>query len=345
MLAIVRRITSFRRPCLILLGLAICLPAGCSKKPSAGEVSIYCAVDEPYASKIFADFERDTGVAVTPLYDIESSKSVGLAGRLTAEKDHPQADVWWGSEAFLTARLVHEGILAPYASPSAADIPPAFKDKNGMWAGVGLRARVIAIGLPPPDFQLAHVSDLLDPRLKGKICISRPTAGATGAHVAALYLLLGQDKADAFFKGLHDNDVTLLGGNAEVADQVGTGGFQVGITDSDDIANTLANRGHLSMVVPDQGPSDCGAVTMPTTVGLVSGCPDPETAKKLIDYLESPQTEQKLIAMNFAKWSVRAGVGPAGVKSMPIDYDAAAEIYAVAGRRATALMEGREIGE
>jgi iron(III) transport system substrate-binding protein len=337
MLAIVRKITSITLPMLSLLFIS-----SCSRKPSAGEVSIYCAVDEPYASKIFADFERDTGITVNPLYDIESSKSVGLAGRLTAEKDHPQADVWWGSEAFLTARLVHEQILAPYTSPSAADIAPGFKDKNGMWAGVGLRARVIAVGLPAPSFELKHVTDLLDPRLKGKICISRPTAGATGAHIAALYLLLGQDKADAFFKGLHDNDITLLGGNAEVADQVGTGGFQVGITDSDDISNTLANRGHLSMVVPDQGDTDSGAVTMPTTVALVAGAPDVELAKKLIDYLESPQTEQKLIAMNFAKWSVRAGT-TGGVKSMPIDYDAAAEIYAVAGRRATALMEGRPL--
>ena len=210
-----------------------------------------------------------------------------------------------------------------------------------MWAGVGLRARVIAIGLPMPSFELKHISDLLDPRLKGKIAISRPTAGATGAHVAALYLSLGQDKADAFFKGLHDNDVTLLGGNAEVADQVGTGGFQVGITDSDDVTNTLANRGHLSMVVPDQDISDAGAVTMPTTVGLVAGNHNPESAKKLIDYLESRQTEQKLIDMGFAKWSVRDPQGKGGVKSMPIDYDAAAQVYATAGRRATALMEGR----
>lgn len=329
----------FRHSVLLAAIFSMLWIAGCSKKPQQ-EVYIYCAVDEPYASKIFADFERETGIKVTPLYDIESSKSVGLAGRLTAEKDHPQADVWWGSEAFLTARLVHENVLAPYASPSAADIPAGFKDKDGMWAGVGLRSRVIAIGLPPPGFELKHVSDLLDPRLKGKIAISRPTAGATGAHVAALYLLLGQDKADAFFKGLHDNDIALLGGNAEVADQVGTGSFQVGITDSDDVSNTLANRGHLSMVVPDQGDGDSGAVTMPTTVGLVAGAPDPEVGKKLIDYLESPQTEQKLIAMNFAKWSVR---DKAGVKSMPIDYDKAAQIYATAGRRATALMEGRPI--
>lgn len=322
--------------------LGMLLIAGCFRQ-SANTVSVYCAVDEPYASKIFADFEKETGIHVAPLYDIESSKSVGLAGRLTAEKDHPQADVWWGSEAFLTARLVHEGVLQPYQSPSAAEIPAAFKDKTGMWAGVGLRARVIAIGLPKPPFELKRVRDLLDPRLKNKIAISRPTAGATGAHIAALYLTLGQDKADAFFKGLHDNGITLLGGNAEVADQVGFGSYSVGITDSDDVANTQANHGHLSMVVPDQGPEDDGAVTMPTTVGLVAGAHDIEQARRLIDYLETHATEQKLIDMGFAKWSVRDPQAGNGVKSMPIDYDAAAQIYSTAAHRATALMEGRAI--
>src|ERR1700677_2852094 len=120
---------------------------GCSKH-APNEVVVYCAVDEPYASKIFADFEKDTGIHVTPVYDVESSKSVGLAGRLEAEHAHPQCDVWWGSEAFLTARLASEGILAPYSSPNASDIPPAYRDKNNLWAGIGLRARVLAIGSP-----------------------------------------------------------------------------------------------------------------------------------------------------------------------------------------------------
>jgi iron(III) transport system substrate-binding protein len=332
-----RMLAIARRPAIaVVTAILILLPISCSRQPG---VVIYCAVDEPYASKIFADFQKETGILVSPLYDIESSKSVGLAGKLEAEADRPQADVWWGSEAFLTAKLTREKILAPYVSPSAADIPANFKDKDGMWAGVGLRARVLAIGKPGPGFELKHVSDLLDPRLKGKATISVPTAGATGAHVAALYLLLGQDNADAFFKGLHANDVYLIGGNAESANKVGEGAFDVGLTDSDDVANAQINGGKLTMVVPDQGPDDVGAVTMPTTVGLVAGCRNVEAAKKLIDFLERRETEQKLIDMQFAKWSVRDDPAKGGVKSMKIDYDAAAQIYSTVGARAMLLMK------
>jgi iron(III) transport system substrate-binding protein len=317
--------------------------SGCSKNNSAPILTVYCAVDEPYASKIFAEFESQTGIRVAPLYDIESSKSVGLAGKLEAERDHPQADVWWGSEAFLTARLAEEGLLAPYTSPSAVDIPAAYKDKNDRWTGVGLRARVIALGVPAPEFTVVGLRDLIDPRLKNKIAIARPTAGATGAHVTALYLMWGQDKADAFFRALHDNGVALLGGNAEVADQVGAGSFVAGLTDTDDVVNATANGGKLSMVVPDQGPSDDGTMTMPTTVALVAGSKHAEAARRLIDYLLSRQTETRLEQLNFVKWSVRDAVGSGGVKAMTVDYAKAAETYAISVRRATALLEGRPI--
>jgi iron(III) transport system substrate-binding protein len=243
----------------------------CSKRSAAPILTVYCAVDEPYARQVFEDFEKETGIRVAPLYDIESSKSVGLAGKLEAERDHPQADVWWGSEAFLTARLAEEGVLAPYASPNAADIPDTYKDKDNRWTGVGLRARVLAVGVPSPDFTLTSIRDLTNPKLKDKIALARPTAGATGAHVTALYLAWGQEKADAFFRALHDNGVALVGGNAEVADQTGAGSFLAGLTDTDDIVNAVANGGKLTMVVPDQGPDQEGTMTMPTTVGLVTG--------------------------------------------------------------------------
>ena len=73
-------------------------------------------------------------------------------------------------------------------------------------------------------------------------------------------------------------------------------------------------------MLPDQ--DTFGTLMIPTTVGLVSGTKQPDAAKKLIDYLLSPQVEQKLIEARFAGWSVRGG---GDVKAMQIDYRAAAQ--------------------
>ncbi|HWE01618.1 MAG TPA: ABC transporter substrate-binding protein [Tepidisphaeraceae bacterium] len=314
---------------------------GCNRKSAEEEIVVYCGVDEPYASEVFKDFENQSGLHVAPQYDIESSKSVGLAGKLEAERDHPRADVWWGSEAFLSVRLGNEGVLAAYRSPAASDIPDQFKDADGLWAGAGLRARVLAIGQgnDTPPFAITGIADMADPRLKDKVAMSRPSAGATGAHVAAMYATWGPDKAREFLRKLHDNGVQLLGGNAEVANQVADGVYSVGLTDSDDVANKIVDGGKVSAVVPDQNGE--GTLAMPTTVGLVKGARHEANAKKLIDFLLSRQTEQKLIDMKFARWSVRGGAGDS-LKAFKVDYRAAAKVYAQAQQEATAILEGRK---
>ncbi|HZL38298.1 MAG TPA: extracellular solute-binding protein [Tepidisphaeraceae bacterium] len=324
---------------LMLVAGIFCL-SGCHRGKTPEEIVVYCGVDEPYASQVFADFEKATGLHVAVRYDIESSKSVGLAGRLEAEVDHPRADVWWGSEAFLTVRLASEGVLAPYAPPGTADISDDFKNAQGYWTGVGVRARVLAVarGSMKPAFAITGIADLADPRLKDRVAMSRPTAGATGAHIAALYVVWGPEKARAFFRKLHANGMALLGGNAEVADQVGTGNYSLGLTDSDDVTNAAANDGKLDQVVPDQ--AGAGTLAMPTTVALVKGSKQEANAKKLIDYLVSKQAEQKLIDLKFARWSVRSGAGK-NIRAMKVDYDAAAKIYPRAQREATEILDGR----
>jgi iron(III) transport system substrate-binding protein len=87
---------------------------------------LYTSVDEPFVLPLVDEFKQRTGISVTLLTDAEASKSVGLAERLRAEKDHPQADVWWDNECFLTINLADEGVVEAYNSPSAADIPAQY---------------------------------------------------------------------------------------------------------------------------------------------------------------------------------------------------------------------------
>src|SRR5687768_12344158 len=114
------------------------------------EVVLYTAVDEPVARPIVRNFELLTGLKVILRTDTEATKTAGLSERLLAEKDRPQADVWWSNEIFHTIRLADAGVLAPYASAAHASIPTLFKDPRQRWAGTALRARVIAVHTKHP---------------------------------------------------------------------------------------------------------------------------------------------------------------------------------------------------
>ena len=325
--------------------------AGCNREPSAadggggGEVVLYTSVDEPFARPIIAKFEQRTGVKVLLKTDTEATKSVGLAARLEAEKDNPQADVWWGNEVFHTINLAERGVLAAYASPSAERIPALYKDAENRWAGTALRARVIARTLhdggASATASITSILDLTNPALKGKVCMARPTAGTTGGHVAAIYTHLGPVKAEAFFRELKANDVKLLGGNSVVAEYVGLGQLWAGLTDNDDVDSMLREKGRLEMVLPDQGESQFGTLTIPCTVGLVAKAKRPDAGQKLIDYLLSAEVEKMLLDAKFARYSV-FGEGAERVKAMPVKYADVAKNLKPAVEMAVRVLEGRE---
>lgn len=337
------------RSCVLFaLAMLVNLPTGCKRQEratagaqSGGRVVLYTSVDEPYVRPLVEEFQKQTGIEVSLLTDAEASKSVGLSERIRAEKDHPQADVWWDNECFLTINMAGEGILEPYESPSAADIPDSFKDPEHRWAASILRVRMLvwAASGPAAQLHLTHLGDLLRPELKDHIAIARPTAGTTGGYMAALYVLWGKQRAESFFHGLHDNGVRLVGGNSMVAESVARGDIWAGLCDNDDAADASANVGKLNAVLGDQGEGEDGTLAIPCTIGLVAHGPHPAAAKRLIDYLLSRQVDQRLIVAKFAWCSTRNASGHG--RFMKVDYAAVAKAMPSAIRSATAILEGR----
>jgi iron(III) transport system substrate-binding protein len=61
-------------------------------------VIVYTSVDQVYSEPVFRAFEKERGVKVLPVYDVEATKTTGLVNRLIAEKARPQADVFWSVE-------------------------------------------------------------------------------------------------------------------------------------------------------------------------------------------------------------------------------------------------------
>ena len=74
---------------------------------SAAELNAYSIMPEKYASRIFAEFTKDTGIKVNFL---RFSSGEALA-RLTAERGNPQVDVMLGGPADTYAAGMKDGIF------------------------------------------------------------------------------------------------------------------------------------------------------------------------------------------------------------------------------------------
>ena len=89
---------SYVRMAVGLLTLLLAASCGSSNREAGRTVVIYVSEDQVFSEPILKDFEKQTGIRVKAVFDTEEAKSTGVMNRLLAEKNNPQADVYWANE-------------------------------------------------------------------------------------------------------------------------------------------------------------------------------------------------------------------------------------------------------
>jgi iron(III) transport system substrate-binding protein len=311
--------------------------AGCGGSP--GDVVLYCALDRQHAEPVVAAFTAATGLRVEAYYDVEANKSVGLRRRLQEESGRPICDVFWNNEVVQTVLLAEEGLLAPYVSPQAADIPAGFRDADGLWTGFAARGRVLIVSterMPDEVIWPRGTRDFLDPAHADRCGMARPLTGTTAAHAGLWLSTLGADAALELLAAMRANRVRFAPGNAQVMRWVRAGELDFGFTDTDDCQAALDEGFPVAMVVPDQGEAEDGLIVIPNTVSLIAGAPHPDAGRRLIDFLLDRDVERTLAHGPSAQIPLRDDVPrPAHVldlsrlKIAPVDWHAAGVAYAL----------------
>ena len=113
--------------------------SGTTGGPANRTVVVYSALDEEFAGPILAGYGKATGVDVVPKFDVESTKSVGLAQLLMQEARRPRCDVFWNNEILNTLRLQEKGLLTPFRPRHAGELPATFRAKDDTWYGFAAR--------------------------------------------------------------------------------------------------------------------------------------------------------------------------------------------------------------
>lgn len=258
-------------------------------------VTIYTSVDQVFSEPILKAFETSTGIRVDALYDAEAAKTVGLVNRLIAEKQAPLADVFWNGEILQTLTLKDMGILASYEAPAAKTLPSRLVDPEGYWTAIGGRARVLLVNtrLVPEGARPRSILDLS--KRASDVAIANPLFGSTSTQAAALGAVLGVDRAVNIFADLRSGGVHVVDGNSVVRDVVAAGRVPMGLTDTDDACEAITRGDPVAVVFLDQGDGGLGTLVVPNSVAMIRGAPHPDTARALIDFLTSPETEAALI--------------------------------------------------
>lgn len=321
--------TRWRQACLaawLLLGIG-----GCSSQPE--QVIVYTALDENFSRPILDRFSEQTGIEVLIKADTESTKTVGLANAILAERDRPRCDLFWNNEVLHTLRLASEGVLQPLDIAEASNYPGEYQAGDHTWHGFAARARVLLVNVNQISEarRPKSINALTDPQWRDKCAIAKPLAGTTATHAACLFAEWGDDEAKQFFTRVKAN-AQILSGNRDVARRVANGALAFGLTDTDDAMVELDAGSPVAIVYPDQREGELGTLFIPNTLAAVKGSGNGENAKRLIEYLLKPETEGLLVRgpsaqiplHNNSKAEARVET-PETVRAMEVDFEAAAD--------------------
>jgi len=287
------------------VSLSVVLGA-CGVAAAAGDrVVVYCSVDETFARQVLQRFEDRTGVDVEAVFDTEAGKTTGLIRKIRAEASRPRADVWFSGELFQTILLGRDGLLTPYVPGTAADIPQRFKDAQGLWTAIGLRGRVLA-------FDAKHTSagdlpvrweELAESRYASRLAFANPLFGTTHGHVAAMFALWGDERGRRFLGELRSGGARMVDGNSAAVRAVMAGRAGFCMTDTDDVRVARRRLPSLELRYLDLG--DGGTLLIPSSVALIRNGPNPETARRLTEFLVSAEVERMLAESDSGNIPVR----------------------------------------
>ncbi|MDB6025797.1 MAG: extracellular solute-binding protein family 1 [Verrucomicrobiales bacterium] len=271
--------------------------AGCRQNDNS--IVVYTSQDQIYAEQIFQDFTKETGIIVRTVFDNEAVKTVGLANRLLAEKDHPQCDLFWSNEELRTRLLAGQNV---------------FRETNG-WAAFGYRSRRLVVS-PKNSPRIAgqlSIAALTNQNFAGQIALAYPLFGTTATHFLALRQHWGNANWERWCRALKANKPKLVDGNSVVVRFVGQGEVSLGLTDSDDIFN-----GKREGLAIEALPLDQDSLLIPNTVAIIRGTKHMESAEKLFAYLQSPAVVRKLVEGGALEGESKSSVS---TPTLQVDWD------------------------
>jgi iron(III) transport system substrate-binding protein len=163
----------FCLPILVIFVSALLFSCNRSANPSARKLLIYTPHGQDLLRESIALYKAQHPDTEVQFLDMGSRQ---ILERVRAERNRPQADLWWGAAHTTFQTAAEENLLAPYRPTWAASIPSASRDSQDRWYGTYQTPEVIVYNSDAVKAEEAPKDwdDVLDPKWRDKILIRNP---------------------------------------------------------------------------------------------------------------------------------------------------------------------------
>ena len=275
----------------LVLSLVMVLTAACAF--AGEEVQLYSSMTEADLDALITCFNE-----VYP--DIEVIVTNGSAGELTTriagEAGNPQGDLVWGGMADSDG-TAYADIFEAWISEHDAKNMPGYTTPNGLYSMDHLSTVTFVINEELEaelGLKIESYEDLLDPKLKGMIATADPNSSSSAwNNLSNIFAVYGNDteEAWAYIEKLMPN-LVILGSSSGVFKNTQAGEYVVGLTYEDGAVGLIRDGAtNIRLQYPTNGTSASAF-----GCALVKGGPNPENAKKMIDFICSAEGQTALAA-------------------------------------------------
>jgi len=285
----------------------------------AEEVNVYSGRKEALISPVLAAFTEETGIQVNLL----TGKADQLRTRLEAEGRNSPADVLLTSDVANLYRATAAGLFQELDSDLLRKrIPSRYRDPNGRWYGLSIRARVIAYSKDRvSEFELSTYEDLADARWKGRVIVRSSSNVYNQSLIASMLWAHGASDTGQWIRGLVANMARKpQGGDTDQIRAVAAGEADLAIVNSYYYGRLLASErdqdrqvlGLVGMFFPNQ--DDRGTHVNISGAGITAHSGNRAEAVSLLEFLSGP-LGQKLFADLNHEFPVNPEVAPSQIVS------------------------------
>ena len=175
---------------------------------AGGEVNIYSYRQPFLVEPLFDAFTDESGIDVNVIY------ADGLIERMVQEGANSPADVLLTVDISRLTSAVEQGVSQALKSDVIeANIPAAYRDRDGHWFGLTTRARVIYASVDRVAQDAITYEELAEEQWRGRICTRSGQHVYNNALIASMIAHHGEDKARQWVSGVKANLARKPAGN------------------------------------------------------------------------------------------------------------------------------------
>lgn len=274
-----------------------------------GEVNIYSYREPALIDPLLKAFTAKTGIKTNVVF-----ASAGLNERLAAEGAASPADLLFTVDAGRLSEAKDAGLTQPIRSPVLESVPAGYRDPEGHWFGLTMRARVLYASKERVKQDAITYEELADPKWKGRLC------SRSGQHVyntsltATIIAHKGEAATEEWLRGVKANLARKpAGGDREQVRDVHAGLCDIAIGNTYYMAAMAKNPDQkawadsVRIIFPNA--TDRGSHVNISGVALAKYAKNKDQAVKLMEFLASEEG-QSLYANANNEYPISPKVAP-----------------------------------